>query len=156
MLIFPPPRRSFYCFVSNKKHFEKILLFTSNTAIPLVYFYDFFWKNEKYLKIGSSFLQLLRVEVSLIWLPVMAPTTGIARKKNGEVAKWRNLRNRIERFHLTIRRLSHMKVHYCTVCLDVTIFDITRKWYIRNGGTGGAGVRKLYVYSFFSLQIWFT
>ena len=58
MLIFPPPRRSFYCFVSNKKYFVKILLFTSNTAIPLVYFYDFFWKNEKYSKIESSFLQL--------------------------------------------------------------------------------------------------
>ena len=57
MLIFPPPRRSFYCFNSNKKHFEKILLFTSNTAIPLVYFCDFFLENEKYSKNQSSFLQ---------------------------------------------------------------------------------------------------
>ena len=54
-LFFPPPRRSFYCFVWNKKHFDKILLFTSNTTILLVYFYDFFERMKNAQNISLVF-----------------------------------------------------------------------------------------------------
>ena len=58
MLIFAALQDIFYRIILNKKHFEKILLFTSNTTLSLVYFFGLFWENGKSSKKWSSFLQI--------------------------------------------------------------------------------------------------